>query len=420
MRFVQDNSFRTAVFIGVLLLLPLLVLLVVLARGKELDARHRPGTFSETFDFGAGTLAGYDDYARRRLRAARPDLADDVIDGLAPFRLEPAADCPRSANGAWRAGIVLTHDLQESPYTMRALGSYFQNACLVVYGLLLPGHGTLPGELLDSGWQDWFAAQRFATRELGREVETLYLGGLGVGATLAMLEAATNAGVDGLVLVAPRLDVQRPPWQAAAARALGAVFAPARWASAAPAASPYRDPSLPWRTVRETNNLVASTQAALVAAAEIPVFTALSLEDATVDAQAVLEYMRARSHPLSHTFLFTAQALDPAPGMTLRRAGFPEYGRLSAAHTGLVVRASDPVLGSGGTSRECSHYFGRDADAYAQCMAGEADYLGEITPDNLAQGVIERITHNPYFSDLLRGLDPFIAPVGRVVPRVRR
>ena len=104
----------------------------------------------------------------------------------------------------------------------------------------------------------------------------------------------------------------------------------------------------------------------------------------------------------------------------MRRTGFPQYGRLGAAHTGLVVRASDPVLGRNGTSRECSHYFARADAAYAQCMAGEADYLGEITSDNLAQGVIERITHNPYFPDLSRGLDTFVAPVGRVVPRVRR
>ncbi|MEY4642198.1 MAG: hypothetical protein RLZZ227_2192 [Pseudomonadota bacterium] len=401
--------------------LVLALLYAVLARGKALDVRHRPLDFAESFDFGGATLIAYDDYAQRRLRAAHPELADVVIANLAPFRLEPPADCPRSASGGYRSGVVLTHDLQDSPYTMRALGEYFQRTCFVVYGLLLPGHGTRAGDLLRSGWQDWFAAQRFATRELGREVETLYLAGHGVGATLAMLEAATNADVDGLVLFAPRLDLQAPPWQAVAGSALGWLFAPARWAEAVPATTPYRDASRPWSMFAQINGLVASTQAALPStAAEIPVFSVLSLDDTTVDPQAVLAYMAARTHPQSHTYVYSRQQVSAAAAMTLRLTAFPEYRRLSLSHLGLMLPGSDTTFGRDRTSRECGHYFSISPANYATCMAGESDFLGETTPGILAEGVVERIAYNPHFSELVGVLDSFLAPVGRVIPRVPR
>lgn len=400
---------------------PLAVLLFLLARGKDLDARHRPLDFAESFDFDTGTLAAYEDHARERLRAAHPDADEEIIDNLAPFRMDPPAECPRSTSGGLRSGVVLTHDLQESPYTMRALGTFFQSSCFVVYGLLLPAHGARAGDLLDSGWQDWFAAQRFAARELGREVENLYLGGHGVGATLAMLEAATNASVDGLVLFAPRLDVQNPPWQAVAATILGSVFPPARWAEAVPATTPYRDGSRPWRLLAETNGLVVSTLAALPeAAVEIPVFTVLSLSDAAVDTQAVFDYMAGRTHPLSRTFVFGPQDAAAALGMSVRNDAFPEYQQLSLSHLGLMIPGADPTFGREGSSRECGHYYATDSGAYARCIAGERDFIGEITPENVAQGVIQRMTYNPYIFEAFDELNKFIAPVGQVISRTPR
>ena len=67
--------------------------------------------------------------------------------------------------------------------------------------------------------------------------------------------------------------------------------------------------------------------------------------------------MSARTHPLSHTLIFSARDIPALPGTSVRRSGFPEYAQLSLSHMGLMLPGSDPVFGRNGTSRECMHYF---------------------------------------------------------------
>lgn len=399
----------------------LIALVVVLTSGKQLDARHRPLNFAETFDFDTGTYADYTAYSERRLRAAHADASDEVIANLAPFRMEPPADCPVSTTATFRNGVLLTHDLLESPYSMRELGKALQARCFLVYGLLLPGHGSRPGDLLRSDWEDWVAAEKFAARELAREVDNLYLGGHGAGGTLAILEASNNAGVDGLVLFAPALDTHMSPWQTIPGAVLGWLIPGARWAEVLPTVSAYRFDSRPYRLIGQTNALIEAMAAALPTRPfEVPVFTVLSLEDETVNPRAILDYMAVRVHPLSHTLVYTRHQATALPAMTVVRTYFPDEGVLSLSHLGLMIPQHDPDFGWYGTGKSCGHYFRGDRATYASCMAGDRAYLGEITEENLQEGVVERIGFNPFFYDMLEILDTFVAPVGRVQPRIRR
>ena len=88
---------------------------------------------------------------------------DKIVDGNAPFELKPPAGCPSGHGKPYRRGILLTHGLTDSPYSMRALGSFFQKNCFRVMAILLPGHGTQPGDLLDIHWQEWAKAEAYGT-----------------------------------------------------------------------------------------------------------------------------------------------------------------------------------------------------------------------------------------------------------------
>lgn len=413
----QKREFRIAAGIVLGVALVLLALIVVLTRGKELDARHRPLDFAETFDFDTGTFADYAAYSARRLRAARADAPDAVIANLAPFRMEPAPEqnCPASTTAMYRNGIVLTHDLLDSPYGMHALGQYFQQRCFLVYGPLLPGHGTRPGDLLRTGWQEWVAAERFATRELSKEVDNLYLGGHGAGGTLAILEASTNASVDGLVLFAPALNT-RMSWQAMAGSALDWLTpAGMHWAKVVPVYSAYRYESWPYRLVRETNALVQAMEAALpTRPLEVPVFTVATLEDAVVSTPAILAYMADRVHPLSQTLIYGRQAVNEGPPGQFVNSYYPAEGLLSLTHSGLILPIQDREFGWSGTGKDCGHYYRADRDAYGHCMAGERKVLGEVTPEHLAAGLLERIGFNPFYYDMARTLDNFVAPIAPI------
>ncbi len=139
MNFKRMNKMALILLGGGGLLLVLLLAVPGLLRGdKVLDERHQPRAWNEPFKFEGTSFADYQQWAQRQLQQG---LQTDALPlALAPQRLEPAADCPAAPDGRWLNGIVLTHDVQESPYQLRTLAEYFRARCFVVLLPLLPGH----------------------------------------------------------------------------------------------------------------------------------------------------------------------------------------------------------------------------------------------------------------------------------------
>jgi hypothetical protein len=131
-----------------------------------LEARHRPSGLNSAFNgnpsVSGGRLSFADYVARnramlRRVHAGAADL-DRIIDGNAPFELAPLPGFAPGQQKAYRRGVLLTHGLSDSPYTMRHLAEFFRQNGFRVMAILLPGHGTQPGDLLDVTWQEWAKA----------------------------------------------------------------------------------------------------------------------------------------------------------------------------------------------------------------------------------------------------------------------
>lgn len=390
------------------LLLMWLVLGVVLSRGKELDARHEPRAW-EPFDFERGSWADYSAWAERQLRTMHTQ--ETLPHALAPYRLDPAASCPAAPDGRAANGVVLMHDALESPYMFRELALYLQRRCFLVLVPLLPGHGTQPGDLLQANWQDWQAVQRFAARVLRSEVQNLFLGGHGTGGTLALLEAAGNADVDGLLLFAPLLRTQAQPWYARVP-GLQRVFAASAWARVLPDETAYRYESVPLALRPQQNALIDATRALLPGStASLPVFAVASTDDAEADAGAILEYMSGVVHAGKRTLLYSSSQFPADPGIAVALTNQPERGLLSLGHEALLLPLGNDTFGQNGSFADCGHYFG-DADTWQRCRAGPADFYGEPGPETLERGLLRKPTYNFLYSELRTQLDAFLAPLG--------
>ena len=104
-------------------------------------------------------FADYVALNRSRIAQAHPDKCahdlEKIVAGNAPFELRPSGNHRVGHNKPYRRGVLLTHGLTDSPYFMRYLASFFQENGFRVMALLLPGHGTQPGDLLEVRWQDW-------------------------------------------------------------------------------------------------------------------------------------------------------------------------------------------------------------------------------------------------------------------------
>jgi esterase/lipase len=383
---------------------------VLLSQGKELTDDHTV-VEGATFDFAAGSsFEDYIAYSRRLMLQARTDApSESVIDNLAPFILEPEATCPRAESGKFEKGAVLIHGLFDSPYSMRAFGEALRAQCFYVLGLLLPDHGTRPGDFLDARWQDWAEATHFAAVQLAQQAEALYLSGHSAGGTLALLEAARNSEVDALILFAPALAITPAAKYARYVALIGKAFNGAAWYEVKPDEAIYRYESITFVSAAETFALIEETKAELAAQRrQLPTFTVASMQDNTVSTPEILAYMNDNTDPRSRTLLYSQYPYPAQEDIEVVISNAPEQRVLSVSHLGLMTPVSHPHYGRSGAYRNCGHYENAENPLYVQCKSGRRAFYGEATAANLSQGVLERIAFNPFYDDMLASMQEFL------------
>nr|WP_221437449.1 MULTISPECIES: alpha/beta fold hydrolase [unclassified Rhodanobacter] len=85
---------------------------------------------------------------------------------------------------------MLIHGLTGTPMEMKLLGKGLNRAGFTVHGMQLAGHCGDVEDLLATGWHDWYASVEKAADALREKVDHLFVGGLSMGALLALKLAA--------------------------------------------------------------------------------------------------------------------------------------------------------------------------------------------------------------------------------------
>lgn len=389
--------------------LVVIVLGMYLSRGKILAERHQPFASSASFDFQQGSFENYIAYAQDYLRNARLDSpSEEFIRNASPFVLEPGSECEQGKTGQYTHGVVLTHGLIASPYSMRPIAEYFQSRCFYVLAILLPEHSSRPGEFINTRWQSWAEVQHFATRILQEKVENVFLSGHSVGGELAIYEAATNPEVKALVLFTPAMQITGAAKYAKYFSLLGKLFPKAAWFEVRDDLSLYRYESITFSGARESYGLIQATNKALAEKPlSIPVFTVASVEDNTVYTDVTLAFMAEQQHPASRTLLYSQHPIPGSDKVKVISSLARDQGVLSVSHLGIMLSDAHPEYGRDGAYRSCGHYF-EEPENFSKCTDGKRDFYGEVTPENLQEGIVERIAFNPFYEDLLKELDEFI------------
>ena len=100
-----------------------------------------------------------------------------------------------------RDGVLLIHGLTGTPAEMRFVGKGLHRAGYSVLGMQLAGHCGNEDDLLATGWRDWYASVTEAADRLASRVDRMFVGGLSMGALLALkLAVERPAQVRGLAL----------------------------------------------------------------------------------------------------------------------------------------------------------------------------------------------------------------------------
>ena len=116
-----------------------------------------------------------------------------------------------------RTGALLLHGLGGTPVEMRYVALALARAGMTVSCPQLAGHNGSFEELQTSSWYDWYVSADIALDQLREHCDSVLVGGLSMGAVLAlMLAAQRKADIQGCALYAPtlRLDGWGIPWHA--------------------------------------------------------------------------------------------------------------------------------------------------------------------------------------------------------------
>ena len=383
------------------------------------DPRLQPS--GEGLPFDPGGYRDFDDYVlqtRDRLERHKvyrdPQRAGVELAAAMPFERAPDAGCPPAASERPSRGVLLLHGLADMPLAMHDLAEAFAARCFVVRAMLLPGHGTRAGDLLDVTRADWHAATRFGLETLKRDVDEVFVGGFSLGGLLALHAVLDDDTLRGAILFSPALALARP-WLVHQSLWLRHVL---EWLDRDTPDDYARYEAMPVNATAETflltRELARLLQRRRVA---VPVFVALSADDPVIDVAVNRDYFAQRfSHPGSRLVVYRrnpSEGSDPGDARVSYRNSFlPEQRIAGFSHQSLHIAPDNAHYGTQGDYRSCGEASDESAEAIARCRAAEHPWRGAVFGDNQAAipdaAPFARLTFNPRFGELLEQVDEFL------------
>ncbi|MBE9536531.1 MAG: alpha/beta hydrolase [Proteobacteria bacterium] len=379
--------------------------------------------------------------------AKTPAEVERIVELLAPTD-KPPLNCSvvpdRLEGGRYRRGVLLIHGLYDSPYVMKDLEKFFNENCFYTRSILLPGHGTRPGDMLEISYIEWIKAVDFAVARFLDEVEDLYIAGFSTGAALAVRKAIKDPdSIKGLFLFAPSLKLRTG--SAALLHRLGKKWVP--WQR-------FDDDdfvkyeSITLKSVIEVKRLADEVREDLEGQADglaIPAMIVLSDSDYTIPAKETIRlFDEGRFGEKSRMIVYhrgdrpdslPAQCYNPdaSSGKDCRKLYYNSRFKYEMAdavyqisdysHMSLTLPPDDVHYGLAGDYRYCLQYFfgwqdglrrACKADVPAKVCLGERSAFGSQKYEECeVQGrVVRRLSSNPLFKEMTGQIGNFIDKLG--------
>ncbi|WP_259337931.1 carboxylesterase [Colwellia sp. RSH04] len=349
--------------------------------------------------------------------AKEPTIAQLV----APFELtQPDA----------KKAVLLIHGLTDSPYSFHDLAQFFYQQGFTVRTLLLPGHGTAPAQLQDVSYQEWQQAAKYGIERTLQDFEQVYLGGFSTGGALIfdylMHQEVVDEKISGLLMWSPASKAKSDlAWLAKYVDYIPFVD----WIDLSMDADFAKYESFPYNAGAQVHSLMsrivgkdASSERKMH---NIPLFVVASEHDQTIETQQtyvlINEWQQGKESykdDPSRFVFYGNKASIPASLQESIQVINPQCESNSLckdiyniAHTATTNSPDNPHYGINGQYRNCEHYI-KDIARFSACKTSQEVIKGELTEENLTNAnLLQRLTYNPHYQDMLKSLQQFIAAI---------
>ncbi|MDQ2993664.1 MAG: alpha/beta hydrolase [Pseudomonadota bacterium] len=367
-----------------------------------LGRQHEPtGAALVTFEAGR-PFSDYLTATRQMIKKYRidltPETANKITEANSPFEWRPYE------SDHFERGILLVHGLYDSPYMMRDIGAHFLKQGYLVRSILIPGHGTTPGDLLNVSMQNWLDAVAYGIDQTSPMVDKLYLCGYSLGAALCQLNHKRKDNIKGMIFIAPGVKSTHRYANILRIHHLFTwISKKAKWYQIAKQDNYVKYNSHPYNPGRLT---VLCMQAASKMITHLPIFVVATEEDETIEPSSILRFYKAQTNALNQMIYYCKEPHDNKNASIEERSSvYPERNIIDFSHICLPISPSNPYLGEYGELLDFSHYPSPED-------TGKKLHIGAITPYNLLHFTMQRLSYNPDFDYMMHRINSFIENLG--------
>lgn len=313
-------------------------------------------------------------------------------------------------------GIVLVHGLSDTPFTMRDMADQFTQRCFKVRSLLLPGHGTRAGDMLEITRNEWVNTVQFGVNSLKGEVSDVYVGGFSLGGLLAVNAAVNDPQIKGVFAFSPAMAIKKPllVWNTTWLRYLF------DWADSGDQDDYARYEAIPFNAIAETYLLSTDLQDKLSQRPlKTPVFIAQSSDDEVVDSTTNQQYFSETFSNLNSRLIsYDRSVRKNISDSRVKSINVVDKKQriASYSHQSVHVAPTNPHYGKNGSYRNCGVNSTNRTDAeLSECLTVATPWRGEIidygTQRDFNPNTMARLTYNPQFSSMMQYIDQFLAKI---------
>lgn len=334
-----------------------------------------------------------------------PIQFDRTIEANCPYELYPT----HAGSGRLTYGVLLIHGLLDCPFSLKDIGLQLQQQGILARAILLPGHGTVPNDLLHVTYQDWVDTVRYGVETLRHHVEHIFLIGYSTGAALSIYHAMQDPCIAGLVLLSPAIKIKAPvslmigwhqflKWISHSKK---------EWLCWEKETDYAKYISIPFNAVTQVAKLTKLIhQQNQLQPLATPLCMVISDEDETVSSARAMHFFSSLANQRNRLLFYTSSPSSIADSRIItRQSSYPDLNIAHLSHVGLPFSPLNTHYGEKGDYRVYSDDYPYLCGAYNRVERKLYALLYQL---GLVKKIRRELRYNPDFTFMANTISQFI------------